>query len=474
MQQADEPDLVGSVDALAELANSLGDANPFELASMSQLEIKELVTEQINSPMAKSFLDEPEQDLGGLLLRPRVGYGSPTKERAKPKDGFASADGGVWPRLLPPAKSSKVKEIFGQQINGHIMQPPEEEPEWEEGEKAMPGTATSVLAKMPDEPSVVIGDGRKGEGKQQLDESFGCAYMTSIADSVLTVDCNNHRVKMHDCRSSGKMQCALGGPDDDQFNCPWGIATSSNGTHLVVSDAGNHRLQVLRIQNDPVKGYTIRFVRMIGGGMGSQEGQLHNPRGVAVLKRGDAESVIVADSANQRVQEFDFETGALMRVVGCEGEEDGQFNHPFDVTALPDGGFAVADYWNFRIQVFDEEANFKLSFGGPGTTDGLFECPTALASDQYGNLLVVDRDTNRLQVFSTDGQHQSTRDDLGLREGTHKGISWRPRDGHIPCALAISGGKANRVCVWNEQRRMIKKLKSAVSKTATLAKLFKL
>jgi hypothetical protein len=42
------------------------------------------------------------------------------------------------------------------------------------------------------------------------------------------------------------------------------------------------------------------------------------------------------------------------------------------------------------------------------------------------------------------------------------------------CALAIADGKSNRVRTWNEQRWSVTKLKSTVSKTAKLAKLFKL
>jgi hypothetical protein len=47
-----------------------------------------------------------------------------------------------------------------------------------------------------------------------------------------------------------------------------------------------------------------------------------------------------------------------------------------------------------------------------GEADGQFYHPSALASDAHGNLLVLDFVTDRLQVFSPEGKHLCTRNNL--------------------------------------------------------------
>jgi hypothetical protein len=104
---------------------------------------------------------------------------------------------------------------------------------------------------------------------------------------------------------------------------------------------------------------------------------------------------------------------------------------------------AIADGHNYRVQVFDSEGNYKRQFGTKGEdADGQFDCPSGLASDAHGNLLVADW-TNRLQVFRPDGKHLCTRSDLGLHGESVKGIAWRA-DGDI----AVANGEANNACVW--------------------------
>jgi peptidylamidoglycolate lyase len=80
----------------------------------------------------------------------------------------------------------------------------------------------------------------------------------------------------------------------DLFNQPNHVAVAAN-RDVYVSD-GYVNARVMQFSSDG------RFVRIIGGGKGSQPGQLQLPHGVAIDSRG---RILVNDSDNQRVSVFD-------------------------------------------------------------------------------------------------------------------------------------------------------------------------
>ena len=91
-----------------------------------------------------------------------------------------------------------------------------------------------------------------------------------------------------------------------QFNGPCGVALDD---HVYVSEHSNHRVQVLTKEGV--------FVRMIGGGRGSEPGQLRGPCGVAMGE----EHLFVCDYGNRRVQIFNKADGVHVREVwGCSAD----------------------------------------------------------------------------------------------------------------------------------------------------------
>ena len=62
--------------------------------------------------------------------------------------------------------------------------------------------------------------------------------------------------------------------------------------------------------------------------------------------------IIVSDSNNQCVQCFG-PNGELRLKFGSRGRSPGQLQRPTGVCALPNGNFAVADYENRVVSVFD-------------------------------------------------------------------------------------------------------------------------
>jgi hypothetical protein len=63
--------------------------------------------------------------------------------------------------------------------------------------------------------------------------------------------------------------------------------------------------------------------------------------------------------------------------------------------------FMVDGALNPRIQVFDTDGNFTTSIGTSGTGNGQLSKPEHVSIDSSGNVYVVDRGNQRMQVFST-------------------------------------------------------------------------
>ena len=62
--------------------------------------------------------------------------------------------------------------------------------------------------------------------------------------------------------------------------------------------------------------------------------------------------IIVSDSNNQCVQCFG-PNGELRLKFGSRGRSPGQLQRPTGVCALPNGNYAIADYENRVVSVFD-------------------------------------------------------------------------------------------------------------------------
>jgi hypothetical protein len=89
-----------------------------------------------------------------------------------------------------------------------------------------------------------------------------------------------------------------------------------------------------------------------------EDDYLYNPSDIEVdLSRS---LIYIADSGNERVLVFDFD-GKLQKIIGRKGQGPGEFSNPTGLDILDDGGLAVADTNNNRIQIFDKSWEFVKS-----------------------------------------------------------------------------------------------------------------
>jgi len=153
------------------------------------------------------------------------------------------------------------------------------------------------------------------------------------------------------------------------------------------------------------------------------DGVFGNAHGITV---GPDDSVYCVDNRDHCVRKFTPD-GKLLMTLGTPGKASdtgydtsgkpaihhnetvsrvaGPFNSCTNLAVGPNGDLYVADgYGNARVHRFSPEGTLKQSWGEVGTAAGEFHLPHGIACDPDGRVLVCDRENDRIQVFSQDGE----------------------------------------------------------------------
>ena len=96
------------------------------------------------------------------------------------------------------------------------------------------------------------------------------------------------------------------------------------------------------------------------------------------------------------------------------------FNHPSDVAVSSSGEVYVSDgYGNSCVHRFTADGVYIASFGTPGSGRGQFRVPHSLRVSKDGRIYVCDRENDRVQVFSPDGEYLEQWTDFKSPMGIH-------------------------------------------------------
>jgi DNA-binding beta-propeller fold protein YncE len=142
-------------------------------------------------------------------------------------------------------------------------------------------------------------------------------------------------------------------------------------------------------------------VRVIGS-QGDGNGQFGYPVGVAFDGEGN---LVVCDGHNHRIQIFRYSDGTHLRSIGSYGKGMGQFD-AFDGA----GHIVVCENDGCRVQVlrYSDGAHVR-TIGGQGSGNGRFIWPSGIAVDGEGNVAVLDGGNTRVQVHRlSDGAYIRT------------------------------------------------------------------
>jgi DNA-binding beta-propeller fold protein YncE len=193
----------------------------------------------------------------------------------------------------------------------------------------------------------------------------------------------------------------------DGFNRPTNLAVGPKGDLYVSDGYGNCRVHQFGPNGERKRSWG--------------EGQFtYRTHGITV---GPDEMLYCTDDGNHTVRKFTPKGKLLLTLgtmdkpadTGYDGKDymtitkpaDG-FNRPTNLAVGPKGDLYVSDgYGNCRVHQFGPNGELKRSWGVPGTGPGQFYLPHGIAAAADGRIFVCDRENDRIQIFSPDGEYLS-------------------------------------------------------------------
>jgi DNA-binding beta-propeller fold protein YncE len=192
-----------------------------------------------------------------------------------------------------------------------------------------------------------------------------------------------------------------------------GVATNSKGHVFVYT-----RSQETRLFEFDGKG---NYLREIGEG-------LYGLVFAHAVRVDPQDNIWVVDEGSNMVIKFNPE-GRVVMVLGhrpeaIEGipalaaptpmDEPYLFNRPTDVGWDQAGNIFVSDgYGNSRVVKYDKDGRFLKTVGTRGSLQGQLNLPHTMALDAKGNVYVGDRSNSRIQVFDNDLNFKAIYDQVG-------------------------------------------------------------
>lgn len=132
---------------------------------------------------------------------------------------------------------------------------------------------------------------------------------------------------------------------------------------------------------------------------GSAAGQAINPKAIAAS---GASAIWIADTGNNRVDEFSLSGGALhaIRQVGSVGTGRSKFSEPEGIAVDSSGDVFVTDTGNDRVQELTSTGTWMTKFGMVGGDPGMMSAPHGLAVDTSGNVWIANTADDRIDKWT--------------------------------------------------------------------------
>jgi RHS repeat-associated protein len=212
----------------------------------------------------------------------------------------------------------------------------------------------------------------------------------------------NYSYQWESCNSAGKECAPILGATNPGYTPPYKeeehtllaqvTATNAAGSNTVATSVSS---AVPLVEFPPT--YSLQF-----GEDGSGKGQLKAPL-YATVSGG---TVYVADPGNNRIDEFNAETGAAEYSFGSEGDSDYKFKDPVAVAVNNHEEIFVADAGNKRIVVYSPSEKFITERVLPGAPAGM-----VIAEEDI--FYIVNSSTNEVEEYEYYNEQFSRRRTFG-------------------------------------------------------------
>ena len=250
---------------------------------------------------------------------------------------------------------------------------------------------------------------------------YGDAYpLTSMAEKIPSLAYVNNNVNFtivtkntqgDRCSKGGSKVIAQVQSSSTGDVIPVAVKDNQDGTYsasVVPKQAGEVKLSVIingrHIQGSP---YSVKcryyFALNVPSKTVNGDGRLGKPWGIAFGKDG---MWAVADYSNHCVYIFDSQN-QVVKSFGTRGNGNGQFNYPRGVVFDDDNHLYVVDNSNHRVQKFTIRGEYMLEFGKYGSNNGHLQYPVGITVHDK-RVYVADQFNHRISVFQCDGNFSQT------------------------------------------------------------------
>jgi peptidylamidoglycolate lyase len=193
-----------------------------------------------------------------------------------------------------------------------------------------------------------------------------------------------------------------------RFQVP-GVALADDGRIVVLTRGDHHWMPGTAFRRQMLRESPVLAISSTGDSeqAGPGAGAFMMPHQITVDPHGHA---WIVDVGLHSIVEFDAE-GRKVRALGGPKV---RFNMPTDVAFLSDGSFVVSDgYGNSRVVKFAPDGRVVASWGRRGSGRVEFQTPHSVAVDDRDRIYVADRENDRVQVLTSDGDFIAEWTDVG-------------------------------------------------------------
>ncbi|MBI5558015.1 MAG: hypothetical protein HY885_10280 [Deltaproteobacteria bacterium] len=112
----------------------------------------------------------------------------------------------------------------------------------------------------------------------------------------------------------------------------------------------------------------------------------------------------VVDSKEREIKVFDIETAEKVTAFGRNNKPEENLGLPTGISMGPDELLYISDSGRFQVVIYDRDGHERGTIGRPGANLGHFARPRGVATDRQGRVFAVDAAFENVQIFRNDGQ----------------------------------------------------------------------